>query len=211
MLSDMVSAERLKKRQAPQETRRQILDAALAFLRERSFRELSVEELMSRTGHSRTVFYRHFDDIPALILVLIGEVGAELVEVAGEWAQTERVNAEEARKRLAVFVDFYVRNGPLIHAVAEASHHDEAVEQAYSRMIEGFVALTAAAIEGRVKSGELAPLDAPEIARALVRMLNGYLDDSLGRAGATDPERVLETVATIWTRTLFPGDVEARS
>jgi hypothetical protein len=36
-------------------------------------------------------------------------------------------------------------------------------------------------------------------------MLNGYLEDSLGREGGTDPERVLETVWTIWTRTLFPA------
>ena len=50
---------------------------------------------------------------------------------------------------------------------------------------------------------ELEPLDAPEVARALVRMLNGYLDDSLGRGRGTDPERVLETVWLIWTRTLF--------
>ena len=58
---------------------RQILDAAQAFLRERSFRELNVDALMSRTGHTRTVFYRHFDDIPALMLALIQEIGVELL------------------------------------------------------------------------------------------------------------------------------------
>jgi TetR/AcrR family transcriptional regulator, ethionamide resistance regulator len=209
MVNDMVSAERTRKRQAPEQTRRQILDAAFGFLRENSFRELSVDALMAHTGHTRTVFYRHFDDVPALILVLIQEVGAELIEVAGEWAKTDRVSAEEAARRLARFVDFYARNGPLVHAVAEAAHHDQAVEEAYNGMIEGFVALTASAIEARIASGELAPLDAPEIARALVRMLNGYLDDSLGRANGKDPERVLETVVTIWTRVLFPGDQPA--
>jgi AcrR family transcriptional regulator len=177
----------------------------MEFLREHSFRELSVDALMSRTGHTRTVFYRHFDDIPALVLTLIDDVGAELVEVAREWASTDRVTPEEARGRLALFVDFYVRNGPMIHAVAEAAHHDDAVEQAYNALNEGFIAMTTEAIQVRVDRGELAPLDAPEIARALVRMLGGYLDDSLGREGGTDPERVLETVATIWTRTLFPG------
>ena len=182
------------------------MDAAQEFLREQSFRELSVDALMARTGHTRTVFYRHFDDVPSLVLALIQEVGAELVEVAEQWAATDRVSAEEARARLSVFVDFYARNGPLVHAVAEAAHHDDAVEQAYNGLIEGFIALTAEAIEARIRRGELAPLDAPEIARALVRMLNGYLDDSLGRNGGTDPERVLETVATIWTRTIFPGD-----
>jgi AcrR family transcriptional regulator len=199
------TVQRTKLRQSPQETRRQILDAAQDFLRERSFRELSVDALMSRTGHTRTVFYRHFDDIPSLVLTLIEEVGAELVEVAQEWASTDRVSVEEARARLAVFVDFHARNGRLVHAVAEAAHHDDTVERAYSDMVEGFIALTTQAIEERIARGELEPVDAPEIARALVRMLNAYLDDTLGREGGTDPARVLEAVTTIWTRTLFPA------
>lgn len=200
-----VAVQRTRRRQQREETRRQILDAAQAFLRERSFRELSVDALMSRTGHTRTVFYRHFDDIPSLVLALMEEVGSELVEVAQSWAQTERVAPDVARERLAAFVDFYVRHGPLVRAVAEAAHHDDAVERAYNGMVEGFMALTATAIQARVDSGELAPLDAPEIARALVRMLNGYLHDALGGEQPTDPERVLETVWTIWTRTLFPS------
>jgi AcrR family transcriptional regulator len=200
-----VATQRTRRRQQREETRQQILDAAMAFLREQSFRELSVDALMSRTGHTRTVFYRHFDDIPSLVLTLIQEVGAEMVEVAEAWAQTDVVTADEARRRLAIFVDFYVRNGPLVHAVSEAAHHDETVEAAYNGMVEGFIALTTNAIEARVATGAIAPLDAPEIARALVRMLNGYLDDALGRDGKTDPERVLQTITTIWVRTLFPG------
>jgi AcrR family transcriptional regulator len=201
-----LATQRARRRQMREETRAQILASAQEFLREQSFRELSVDVLMSRTGHSRTVFYRHFDDVPSLVLTLIEEVGAELVEVAEEWSRAERVSVEEARERLALFVDFYVRYGPLVHAVAEAAHHDAEVEQAYTAMVDGFIDLTARGIQERVDSGEIAPLDAPEIARALVRMLNGYLDDALGRAGGTDPARVLDTVTTIWTRTLFPGD-----
>jgi AcrR family transcriptional regulator len=200
-----VAVQRTKRRQLREETRRQILDAAQEFLRTHSYRELSVDALMSRTGHTRTVFYRHFDDIPSLVLALIQEVGAELVEVAQQWAKTDRVSAEEARERLAVFVDFYVRNGAAVHAVAEAAHHDDAVEEAYTGMVEGFIAMTTNAIQQRIEQEELAPVDAPEIARALVRMLNAYLDDALGREARTDPERVLEAVATIWTRTLFPA------
>jgi AcrR family transcriptional regulator len=199
------AGKRTRARQSPEETRSQILGAAEAFLRERSFRELNVDSLMSETGHTRTVFYRHFDDISSLMLALIQEVGVEMLDVAKEWAQTEVVTPEEARARLALFVDFYVRNGPLVTAVAEAAHQDDVVEETYNALVEGFVALTARAIEARVGRGELEALDAPEIARALVRMLNGYLDDSLGRSGHTDPDRVLDVVSTIWSRTLFPG------
>ncbi len=200
-----VATQRTKRRQLREETRQQILDAGREFLQERSFRELSVDALMSKTGHTRTVFYRHFDDVPSLVLGLIQEDGGELVEMAQDWANTGDVGPDVARRRLAAFVDFHARNGALIHAIAEAAHHDETVEQAYGAMVEGFIAITAEAIQARVDSGELGPLDAPQVARALVRMLNGYLADVFGRGLAeVDAERALEVVWTIWTRTLFP-------
>lgn len=198
------AVKRTSRRQSPQETRRQILEAALEALRERSFRELSIDAVMSRTGHTRTVFYRHFDGIPGLMLALIQDVGAELVDVAEQWSQTDRVGPEEARARLRGFVDFYVRNGAAVQAVAEAAHHDAAVEAAYGALVEGFVAVTVRTIEARIASGALEPLDAEQVGRALVRMLNAYLLDTLGRGSTTDPERVLEAVSTVWSRTLFP-------
>ena len=72
-------------------------------------------------------------------------------------------------------------------------------------MVEGFVRADARGDRGaRSTPASSTPLDAPEVARALVRMLNGYLDDALGRRRSADPERVLDAVWTIWTRTLFP-------
>jgi AcrR family transcriptional regulator len=197
-----LAAQRNRRRQSPDETRRQILDAAIEFLRERPFRELNVDALMARTGHSRTLFYRHFDDIPALMLALIEDVGGELLELGREWSQSELVGPAEARRRLAGFVDFQTRNRPLVLAVVDAAHHHDVVEQAYEGMVEGFVQLTAQTIESRIESGDLGPIDAPEVARALIRMINGYLEDPKRTA---DPDRVLDTLWTIWTRTLFPG------
>jgi AcrR family transcriptional regulator len=194
--------QRTKRRQLPEETRRQILDATVELLRERSYRELNVDAVMARTGHSRTLFYRHFDDVPAVLLALIEELGAELVEVAQAWAGSGRVGPDQARERLGLFVAFHTRNGPLVRAVVEASYHDDAIERAYSQMVEAFVAITTAAITARTEAGDLQPLDAPEIARALVGMLGSYLTDP---HRTDDPERALETVWTVWTRTLFPG------
>jgi AcrR family transcriptional regulator len=194
--------QRTRRRQPPEETRRQILDAALEFLRERSFRELNVDALMARTGHTRTLFYRHFDGISGLLLALIEETGGELMQLAQEWSTVPNRTPEEARRRLAAFVDFHARNRAAVTAVVEASHHDDAIEQAYGQMIEAFVAITTIGIRGRVDAGELEPVDAPEVARALVRMMNGYLVDPLR---ADDPERALDALSTIWIRTLFPG------
>jgi hypothetical protein len=114
------------------------------------------------------------------------------------------IPAEVARERLAHYVDFYARNGRVVRAVAEAAQHDELVQQAHTGLVETFIGVTTNAIRGRIDSGELEPLDAEEVGRALVWMLNGYLADRLGGREQADPARVLETVWTVWTRTLFP-------
>jgi AcrR family transcriptional regulator len=196
---------RTRPRQTPEETRAQIQEAALAFLRDRPYRELNVDSLMSITGHSRTVFYRHFEDVPALVVTLIAEVGGELVEVGQAWGASGRTGPDEAREGLRAFVDFYARNGRLVRAVAEAAQHDERVLRTYSALVETFVAVTESAMRARIDAGEMGPLDAPEISRALVWMLNAYLLDTYGTSAEADRERVLDAVWTIWTRTLFPG------
>lgn len=201
-----VAEQRTRRRQQREETRAQILEAAQNFLRERSFRELSVDALMARTGHSRTVFYRHFDDVPSLVLTLISEIGSEIVALAEGWAQAGRADATEARQRLATIVDFYVRYGVLVRAVMEAAHHDVEVEAAYHQMIDAFIAMTADAIAERAAEGKVDAPDPEQLARALVRMLNGYLNDTLGGDPQVDPARVLDTITTVWTRTLFPGE-----
>jgi AcrR family transcriptional regulator len=200
-----VPVQRTRRRQQREETRRQILDAAQAFLRERSYRELTVDALMSTTGHSRTVFYRHFDDVPSLVLTLISDVGTEIVDLSVAWAETGRATPAQAREKLAALVDFHVRYGPIVRAVAEAARHDPDVAQAYDGMVDGFISLTAGALQERAASGKL-DLEHPEhVARALIRMLNGYLHDTLGQVPQADRDVVLDTVALIWTRTLFPG------
>lgn len=199
-----VSAQRTKRRQLREETREQILRAARELLEELPYRELGIDAIMARTGHSRTVFYRHFDDLPSMVLALMAQTSGELVELSEAWEQTDRVGPDEAHDRLARFVDFYVRNGRVVRAVTEAAHHDEVVQQAHASLVQHFMDVTTRAVEDRQRRGELEPVDAPEVARALVWMLNGYLNDRLGGPEQPDPERVLNAVWTVWTRTLFP-------
>lgn len=56
-----------------QRTRQALLDAALALLEERSFSSLSLRQVTRAAGIVPTAFYRHFDDMEELGLVLIDE------------------------------------------------------------------------------------------------------------------------------------------
>src|SRR5437762_3145460 len=70
----------------PKESQREILDAAEQLLRERPFREITVEMVMRRTGLKRPAFYVHFRD-RHLVLRVVENLGRELFEMSDRWLQ----------------------------------------------------------------------------------------------------------------------------
>ena len=57
-------------------SRQRIIDATTELVRERSYAELNVGEIMERAGIGRTIFYRHFDDLGDLLM----RAGREAIE-----------------------------------------------------------------------------------------------------------------------------------
>ena len=70
--------------------------------------------------------------------------------------------------------------------------------------MQSFVDVTARHIEAEIEAGRVLPLDAPETARALVWMMERYLNRSLGRVRTDSRARASSnTLTTIWTRVLY--------
>jgi AcrR family transcriptional regulator len=61
------------RKERKQRTRRALLDAALGLLEEESFSSVSLRQVTRAAGVVPTAFYRHFDDMEELGLVLIDE------------------------------------------------------------------------------------------------------------------------------------------
>ena len=78
-----MSSRPARARRAAASTRREaaraIVAAAERLLRDRPYRELSVEEVMAEAGLSRTIFYRHFDGLPELVLSLFDAITQALM------------------------------------------------------------------------------------------------------------------------------------
>src|ERR1700742_817062 len=87
---------------------KRIVAAAERLLRERAYRDLSVDQVMAEAGLSRTIFYRHFDSLGAVVKAWLAEIGEEPhpVLVAGTM---------EARRRPAF--DPFARHGQFMRAV----------------------------------------------------------------------------------------------
>lgn len=200
------AAQRARHRDQRESTRREILAATERFLRERPYRELSVEAVMEGTGLTRTAFYRHFDDTTDLVLRLFAEIGQELLAVAQRWGETAGEGfPAPAQAGLAGTVDFFIKHGPLVRAIVDAAGTDEQIEAAYRGSLEAFAELATRTLDRLVADGRLELADPRAVARALTLMNAAYLLDEFGREPFGDRTVALQTLETIWLRVAGPS------
>jgi TetR/AcrR family transcriptional regulator, ethionamide resistance regulator len=197
-----------RRRRRRQDSEQEILEAAARLLRERPFRELTVDDLMAATSQSRTAFYRHFTDRQDLLVHLIRELNEELWEMSAGWLRGSGDPLVEGRQALERLADVYAVHGPLLLAIAEAASHDADVEGVYRGLVKGFVDATAARIRRDAAAGRTRLAHPDHVAAALVWMTERHLAATFGRVGATAADRAaaLETLVTIWMRTLYGSD-----
>ena len=195
-----------RRRRAPEVAEGEIVAAAEAFLRERPFRELTVDEVMRRTDLSRPSFYVYFRDRHHLVLRVVAHLESELFTMSDRWFRGSGNGRETAREALDGIVDVFAEHGPVMRALADAAADDPRVEEAYGALVKNFIDATARHIEAEMAAGRVLPLDARETASALVWMNERYLIESLGRPPYSAPKTVADTLLTIWTRVLYgPG------
>lgn len=171
---------------------------------QRPFREMSVEELMARTGLSRQAFYAYFGDRYRLVESLLERSAKVLFEIEQRWL-ADGTSREVLRETIEQGTAFFSQRGPLLRAIADASAGDSEVEQLYrTGFIERFVGAVAARIIKGIEGGEMLVLAEPEqVARALVWMSERYWLETLGRHPQQSSEAVVEALYTVWVRTLY--------
>ncbi len=89
-----------------QRTRRALLDAALALLEEQSFSSLSMRQVTRAAGIVPTAFYRHFDDMEQLGLVLIDESFRTLREMIRAVRTDPRTDEHVIRNSVEILVGY---------------------------------------------------------------------------------------------------------
>ena len=193
MSSRPASGRRAAARARREAARERIVAAADRLLRDRPYRELSVEEVMAEAGLSRTVFYRHFDGLPELVLSLFDTITQHLMaEVQGA------PGPGATRSILEAAVDAYAEHGGLLRAIDEAARHDADIEAAYRSVVDAFTAVIAGQIEEGMAAGRIRRGNAHELARALNLMNGNYLLETLGRDPSFDRRLAVDTLMAVW-------------
>ena len=182
----------------------EIIAAAAGLLRERPFRELTVDEVMRRTDLSRPSFYVYFRDRHHLVLRVVEHIGGELFTVSDRWDPGERDGRALVHTATEGIVAVFAEHGPVLRALADAAADDPDVELVYHRLVQSFIDVTARHIRREMAAGRVHALEPVETATALVWMMERYLNRTLGRVPSDTPhETVVKTLTTIWTRVLY--------
>jgi TetR/AcrR family transcriptional regulator, ethionamide resistance regulator len=197
------SNPRPRRRRRPEDAELEILEAAEAFLRERPFHEMTVDELMTRTGLSRPSFYEYFRDRHDLILKLVERLNRMIDDVAERWKTTKGDPRAELRRGFAGLIDIYRDHGHLLRALAAAAPQDREVAGAYEKLLAMQSEGTARRIRADVKSRRTKPLNVEGTARALIVMNAQYLADTFRGDRNADTRVATEVLTAIWMRVLY--------
>jgi TetR/AcrR family transcriptional regulator, ethionamide resistance regulator len=204
-VGEVAQQPRRRRRRPPEEAEREILRAAETFLAEHPFRELTVDLVMQRTGLSRPSFYVYFRDRHHLLARLVEDSGTDLFAAGIAWEESRATGPEAVRSALEGFVHAFAGKGRLMRALADAAACDPGAEHLHAQLVGRAVDFTADLIDRDQRTGTALPCDPRATAEALVLMSERYLLARYGATSTPDPAPAVDTLATIWLRTLYPA------
>jgi TetR/AcrR family transcriptional regulator, ethionamide resistance regulator len=194
-----MATHRAEVRHSRKQSRERIVAAAEELVRNTSYGELSVDEVMREAGMGRTIFYRHFDDLADLLMRAGREAIEELYEAHRALAEARLGDGPEVvRQVIEPAVAVFERHGPLLRAIREASAADEQVAEGQEAMRAQFDELLEAALREMPNLVDHPPADLAETARALNFLNTSYLLDAFGGEPRVSPETAVQTLTEIW-------------
>src|SRR3954462_3594698 len=135
-----------------------ILTTAERLLGEKPLSAISVDDLARGAGISRPTFYFYFASKDAVLLTLLDRVVAEADTASLAAFDTAPADHREAwRRAITAYYETFRAHRPLTLAWAEARSTNAEVRELWARGFEGWVELSAAAIEAERQRGAASP------------------------------------------------------
>jgi TetR/AcrR family transcriptional regulator, ethionamide resistance regulator len=202
-LQTRLSARGSSARTPRRDARAAVLAAARARLASGGLRELSVDAVMRELGMTRTAFYRYFDDLAALVQVLLAEITMPLEHaLAGLARGTGSSSSEAFRQALTDVAGVFAEHGRVLSATVAAASYDDAIDDVVQDLRERFARMAAKGLSERASASGLALSDPLETARAMNAMNESYLLYAFGGSTPISIERAVEALWPPWRELL---------
>jgi AcrR family transcriptional regulator len=184
------------------QTRRRVLDATAALLRQQGALDLKVIDVAREVGTSPATFYQYFADVEDAILCLAGELVDRVPEFAGQidGAWTGPDGLDRARRLVAGYTRFWDDHGAVLRIMhLRADERDKRFRRVRHAYNEGFMVAMVAVVRQAQEAGRLpATMDPDATAGAMLSVLDRVPSyrESFERRG-TSREAMVETIAVI--------------
>jgi AcrR family transcriptional regulator len=183
-----------------------ILATAERLLGERPLSAISVDDLARGAGISRPTFYFYFPSKDAVLLTLLDRVVAEAD--AASLVAFDRAPADHRqawRAAITAYFETFRRHRALTLAWAQARSTNAEVRDLWARVFEGWVDLSAAAIETeRARGAAPDGLPARDLAVALNSMNERVLYATFSGDGpAVAEDDVVDVLLDVWLKAIY--------
>jgi AcrR family transcriptional regulator len=181
-----------------------ILDATRALLADTPLSDLTIEQIATAAGVSRSSFYFYFADKAQILLVLYSDVLEEMSGELERWFADPAKHAEPwSRASITAAVTVARSNANVVCAALDSRGAHPEIDQAWSIYFDRAVERCTLLIE-RERAAGLAPSTGPSaqaLARALMHMTLHSIDELLrAGAGAAEAQELIETLTVLWAR-----------
>ncbi|MFW3168525.1 TetR/AcrR family transcriptional regulator [Geodermatophilus sp. CPCC 206100] len=204
---------RRARRPSGDDRERALLATAEALLAQRPLAEISVDDLARGAGISRPTFYFYFASKDAVVLALLDRVVAEAHALRSAALAGAGGDARAGwRAALVAVRDTFTAHRALTAAATQLLAGSAEVRELWARVMEGFVAETAAAIEAERARGA-APGGPParDLAVALNWMNERVIQGTLaGQQPAVGEADLIDVLLTVWLRAIYGTDEPSR-
>jgi AcrR family transcriptional regulator len=183
-----------------------ILRTAERLLAERPLSAISVDDLARGAGISRPTFYFYFASKDAVLLTLLDRVVAEADTASLAAFDSAPADHREAwRRAITAYYATFRRHRGLTLAWAEARSTNAEVRELWARVFEGWVDMSAGAIEAeRARGAAPAGLAARDLAVALNSMNERVLYATFSGDGPSVAEdAVVDVLLDVWLKAIY--------
>jgi AcrR family transcriptional regulator len=195
--------------------RRAILDGLADLLATRPIAELTVGEIATATGVTRSGFYFYFDSKYAALVVATSEIMAELTERVYAYRRLEAENAEQYLTRTAsAAMDVWRRHEAVLVASVQAAPFDGQLAKLWRDWNDRLTATLVDMIVEDRRKGLANPVnsDVDTLVHTLGEMtMHMFYQDRIEDHDAKTSARILDSVVAIWMAAIWPSEASKRS
>ncbi|MBW8808313.1 MAG: TetR/AcrR family transcriptional regulator [Lysobacter sp.] len=194
-MSPSAPARRLPKA----ERRDQLLETAMAIVREQGTDALTLGYVAERAGVSKPIAYEHFGTRSGLLIALYKQIDErQSTIVAQDFARTPKRLADVAALIGDSYMSCFRTAGPECHAIFAALKGDEQMERVQQELVQGYVAFY------RDLLAPYAKVDDAELRRRCIAIVGAgeslSREMSAGRMTEMDAARTLASLIERWMR-----------